>query len=107
MDSLQKAGLFSAIMAALAIKIAFFIPTPDGMTLVKVPPRSANGRTLRLPGKGASKPGKGSDRGHLFLHLEALMPNGAEPELEELARKFEGFYTEGEPRAGLRWEAKP
>jgi len=86
------------------------IPTADGMTKVKVPPRSANGRTLRLPGKGvAKKASKGSgtaNRGHLYLHLQAVVPTEANPEIEELARKLEDFYSEKDPRAKIRWEAK-
>jgi curved DNA-binding protein len=95
------------------------IPTPDGMTKVKVPPRSANGRTLRLPGKGvakrpsdasrtsdASKDSGAANRGHLYLHLQAVVPTEASPEIEELARKLEGFYAEKDPRAKIRWEAK-
>jgi curved DNA-binding protein len=86
------------------------IPTADGMTKVKIPPRSANGRTLRLPGKGVAKiASKGSgtrDRGHLYLHLQAVLPAGADPEIEEIARKLENFYAEKNPRAEIRWEAK-
>jgi DnaJ-class molecular chaperone len=89
------------------------VPTADGMTKVKIPPGSANGRTLRLPGKGvektASKAAKGkgtANRGHLFLHLEAVLPKGDDPEIEELARKLEAFYAEKDPRAKIRWEAK-
>jgi curved DNA-binding protein len=86
------------------------IPTADGMTKVKVPPRSANGRTLRLPGKGVAKmasKGSGStNRGHLFLHLQAVLPTAADPEIEEIARKLEDFYAEKNPRAEMRWEAK-
>jgi DnaJ-class molecular chaperone len=86
------------------------IPTADGMTKVKVPPRSANGRVLRLPGKGvaktASKGGGAVGRGHLFLHLQAVLPTGDDPEIEELARKLEAFYVEKDPREQIRWEAK-
>jgi len=86
------------------------IPTADGMTKVKVPPRSANGRTLRLPGKGVARidsKGSGSpNRGHLFLHLQAVLPTAADPEIEEIARKLENFYAEQNPRAEIRWEAK-
>ena len=86
------------------------IPTADGMTKVKVPPRSANGRTLRLPGKGvantASKGGGAAGHGHLFLHLQAVLPTGDDPEIEELARKLEAFYVAKDPREKIRWEAK-
>jgi curved DNA-binding protein len=86
------------------------IPTADGMTKVKIPSRSANGRTLRLPGKGvAKKASRGGDekaRGHLYLHLQAVLPTEADPEIEEVARKLEAFYSEKDPRGKLRWEAK-
>ncbi len=81
------------------------IPTPDGMTHVKVPPRSPNGRTLRLPSKGASKPGRSGDRGHLFLHLQAVVPTEGNAEIEELAKKLEDFYGD-DPRVDLRWEIR-
>ena len=84
------------------------IPTPDGMTSVKVPPRSANGRTLRLPDRGVAKLSSKGDgaanRGHLFLHLQAVLPVEADPEIEEIARKLEQLYEEKDPRSGIRWE---
>ena len=86
------------------------IPTADGMTKVKVPPGSANGRTLRLPGRGvakiASKGGGAANRGHLFLHLQAVLPTEVDPEIEEIAKKLEDYYAEKDPRAGIHWEAK-
>jgi len=82
------------------------IPTPDGMTLVKIPARSANRQTLRLAGKGAYKTASGDERGHLLLHLESVLPSEGGAELDELAKKLEGFYAESDPRARLRWEGK-
>jgi DnaJ-class molecular chaperone len=84
------------------------IPTPDGMMTVKVPPRSANGRTLRLPERGvatlSSKGDGAANRGHLFLHLQAILPVDADPEIEEIARRLEQLYAEKDPRSGIRWE---
>ena len=86
------------------------IPTADGMTKVKIPPGSANGRTLRLPGRGVSKiasnGGGAANRGHLFLHLQAVLPTEADSEIEEIARKLENFYAEKDPRVGIHWEAE-
>lgn len=82
------------------------VPTPDGNTRVKVPPRSANGRTLRLPGKGVAKRGGAAERGHLFLHLQAVLPSGDEGDLEDAVERLERCYGPGDPRAGLRWEAR-
>jgi curved DNA-binding protein len=84
------------------------VPTPDGKTTVKIPPNSANGQTLRLPGRGAAKPGAKTsgkdDRGHLFLHLLAVLPTEGGSELEEIAKKLADLYGEMDPRAGIRWE---
>jgi curved DNA-binding protein len=84
------------------------IPTPDGKTTVKIPPGSANGQTLRLAGRGASKPGtKDTDnRGHLFLHLQAILPSEASAELDELAKKLGNAYGGENPRAKFRWDSK-
>ncbi len=85
------------------------IPTPDGKTTVKIPPHSTNGQTLRLPGRGAAKPGaKGKDkRGHLFLHLQAIVPTEGGTELDELVKKLEESYGDKDPRAGIHWESRP
>jgi curved DNA-binding protein len=84
------------------------IPTPDGMTTVTVPPRSANGRILRLPERGvakrASKKSGAANRGHLFIHLQAVLPVDADGEIEEVARKLESLYAKKDPRADIRWE---
>ncbi len=91
------------------------IPTPDGKTTVKIPPNSSNGQTLRLAGLGATHPGKAKpgtksqdkqNRGHLFLHLQAVLPTKGGPELDELAKKIEEAYEGDDPRAGIQWEIK-
>ena len=86
------------------------IPTPDGTTTVKIPPRSNPGQTLRLPNRGAERPGKKGagkkNRGHLFLHLTAVLPPDGGEELEEAARNLAKTYGDKDPRASLRWEAR-
>ena len=52
------------------------------------------------------KKGDRPERGHLFLHLEAVLPEGADPELEELATKFKRLYGSQDPRSRIRWETK-
>lgn len=83
------------------------VPTPDGKTKVKIPAHSTNGQTLRLPGRGAAKLGaKGKDaRGHLFLHLQAILPTEGGAELDELVKKLENSYGDKDPRAGIHWES--
>jgi curved DNA-binding protein len=72
-------------------------PTPDGSVQLSVPPGSAQGRKLRLKGKGL--PGK--TPGDLYAVLTiALPPSASEPEKEAysaLARAFASYN----PRAEL------
>jgi curved DNA-binding protein len=86
------------------------ISTPDGMTTVTVPARSANGRVLRLPNRGVakrvSKEKGAAKRGHLFLHLQAVLPVDPDAEIEEIARKLESLYAAKDPRTDIRWEPK-
>jgi curved DNA-binding protein len=91
------------------------IPTPDGKTTVKIPPHSSNGQILRLPGLGATRPGTArsntgnkdkKNRGHLFLHLQALLPTEGGVELDELVKKLADLYGDTDPRAGIQWERK-
>jgi curved DNA-binding protein len=91
------------------------IPTPDGKTTVKIPPHSNNGQILRLPGLGATKPGTArpstgnkdkENRGHLFLHLQAIVPTEGGVELDELVKKLADLYGDTDPRAAIQWESK-
>lgn len=65
--------------------------TPEGTLELKVPAGSQNGRKLRLRGLGA--PRKGSERGHLYVHLNATLPESSDPKLIELARQMDAFYS--------------
>ncbi|NRA01541.1 MAG: DnaJ domain-containing protein [Myxococcales bacterium] len=79
------------------------VPTPDGPVQLKIPPRSPNGRKLRLRGKGAAQPG--GERGDLYLKLALALPSELDDEarakLEELAREIEPLYAEQNLRAHL------
>jgi len=68
---------------------------------MKVPPRSQNGRVMRLRGKGA--PQRGSDaRGDLYVRLVAELPDQGDADLDEVARSLEGFYGDHDPRRRMR-----
>ncbi|MFQ5698364.1 MAG: DnaJ C-terminal domain-containing protein [Myxococcota bacterium] len=79
------------------------VPTPEGSVSMKIPPRSQNGRRLRLRGKGAtrrSKPG----RGDLLVTLVARLPEKDAPDLDEIADRLEPLYAGQDVRAGLKAE---
>jgi DnaJ-class molecular chaperone len=62
------------------------VPTLEGAVELSIPPRSNGGRTLRLRGKGL--PRKEGGRGDLLVSLRILLPEGADGELEALARRW-------------------
>jgi len=78
------------------------VPTPDGAVTLKVPPRSANGRKLRLRGKGATQRGS-KERGDLYATLQAVVPTDGDAErVEQIAREMEPLYGSANVREHLR-----
>ena len=69
--------------AVLGAKIA--VPTLSGKVHVTVPPGSSSGRTLRLKGKGLPKLGGAGD---LLVLPRIVLPDGGEPELDALMRRW-------------------
>ncbi len=62
-------------------------PTLSGKVELNLPPHSNSGRTLRLRGKGLPA-ANGKPAGDLLVTLRIVLPEGANVELEELARKM-------------------
>ena len=69
------------------------VPTPDGNISMKIPPRSANGRKLRVRGKGGYARG-GTNRGDLYVRLVLELPDPPEDDkrLEEIADQIAPLY---------------
>lgn len=62
------------------------VPTLAGAVDLKIPPKTSGGRTFRLKGKGL--PQKGSEPGDLLVSVNIVLPEGADAQLEALARKL-------------------
>ncbi len=62
------------------------VPTIEGAVELKIPARTNSGRTFRLRGKGLPK--KGGGAGDLLATVRVELPEGADAELEALARKL-------------------
>lgn len=75
------------------------IPTVDGPVRLRIPPKSQNGRVLRLKGKGAVNP-KTKSRGDLLVKLVVKVPETDNKEILEAAEKMEAYYK-GDVRQGL------
>lgn len=69
--------------AVLGAKVR--VPTLDGAVELAIPAGTSSGRSFRLKGKGL--PGKGA-RGDLFATVRIVLPAHADPELDELMRKW-------------------
>jgi len=61
------------------------VPTLDGAIELSIAPGTNSGRTLRIKGKGM--PGK-DGAGDLYATVRIVLPDGSDPELEELMRKW-------------------
>lgn len=73
------------------------VPTLEGAVELAIPPRTNAGRTFRLKGKGLPT---NSGAGDLFASVRIVLPEGADPELEELLRKRRSDKPY-DPRSGL------
>ena len=74
------------------------VPTIDGPVSMTVPKGSNSGTTLRLRGRGIAQPG--GQRGDQYVRLKVVLPKGADPELEDLVRRWADKHPY-DPRAGL------
>jgi DnaJ-class molecular chaperone len=64
------------------------VPTLSGAVDLRIPPRTSGGRVFRLKGKGL--PQKGGEPGDLLVSVNIVLPEGADAELEALAKKLKG-----------------
>jgi DnaJ-class molecular chaperone len=73
------------------------VPTLDGAVELAIPPGTSGGRTFRLKGKGfPAKDGTGD----LFATVRIVLPEGNDPDLEELMRKWREKKSY-DPRKGM------
>jgi DnaJ-class molecular chaperone len=75
------------------------VPTIDGPVSMTVPKGSNSGTTLRLKGRGIAA-AKGKQRGDQYVRLKVVLPKSADPELEELVRRWAEKHPY-DPRAEL------
>jgi DnaJ-class molecular chaperone len=87
----EGANLRAEVSVPLADAIlggAVRVPTLTGAVDLKIPPKTSGGRTFRLKGKGL--PQKGAEPGDLLVSVNIVLPEGADAELEALAKKLKG-----------------
>ncbi|WP_063001220.1 molecular chaperone DnaJ [Nocardia mikamii] len=76
------------------------VPTLEGRVGVKVPPGTADGRTLRVRGRGVPKRGGGA--GDLLVTVKVAVPQKLDDEAAEALRRYAEAEKAGgfDPRAG-------
>ncbi|MFI5781075.1 molecular chaperone DnaJ [Nocardia sp. NPDC051570] len=86
--------------AELVLGTTVSVPTLDGRVGVKVPPGTADGRTLRVRGRGVPKRGGGA--GDLLVTVKVAVPQKLDDNASEALRHYAEAEKEGgfDPRAG-------
>ncbi len=74
------------------------VPTADGEVKLRVPPRSQQGKTLRLRGKGVERAGA---RGDLYVSLDVRLPDRKDAHVAEALRATGAAYSRP-VREGIR-----
>lgn len=78
------------------------VPTLEGRVGVKVPPGTADGRILRVRGRGVPKRGPGGGAGDLLVTVKVAVPQKLDDNAAEALKRYaEAEKTSGfDPRAG-------
>lgn len=69
-----------------------------GRVLLRIPPETQTGRTIRLAGKGMPK-FRTEGQGDLYVKVRVVLPTGLDTEARELARVFLDHVGQQDPRA--------
>jgi len=83
--------------ASLGAKIE--VPTIDGRSLVRIPPGTSSGRTLRLKEKGVPH-GKSGARGDQYVEIQIIVPEPTDERVRTLMKELEELAPD-DPRKNL------
>jgi molecular chaperone DnaJ len=83
--------------ASLGAKIE--VPTIDGRSLVRIPPGTNSGRTLRLKEKGVPH-GKNGARGDQYVEIQIIVPEPTDERVRTLMKELEVLAPD-DPRKDL------
>jgi molecular chaperone DnaJ len=75
------------------------VPTIDGRSLVRIPPGTNSGRTLRLKEKGVPH-GKGGERGDQYVEIQVIVPEPTDERVRHLMKEL-GEIAPADPRKDL------
>jgi molecular chaperone DnaJ len=83
--------------ATLGAKVE--VPTIDGRSLVRIPPGTNSGKTLRLKEKGVPSARNGT-RGDQYIEIQVVVPQPTDERVRNLMKELEGLAPE-DPRKDL------
>jgi molecular chaperone DnaJ len=83
--------------ATLGAKIE--VPTVDGRSLVRIPPGTNSGKTLRLKEKGVPH-GKSGARGDQYVEIQVIVPEPTDERVRKLMKELEELAP-ADPRKDL------
>jgi molecular chaperone DnaJ len=90
--------------AALGAKVE--VPTLEGSSVIRIPPGTQSGQTLRLRGKGApSLRGPSGLRGDEFIEVQVMVPRVSDERTKDILRELARLNPE-DPRVSLREKAR-
>jgi molecular chaperone DnaJ len=84
--------------ASLGAKIE--VPTIDGRSLVRIPPGTNSGRTLRLKEKGVPSARKDGARGDQYVEIQIIVPEPTDERVRNLMKELEEIAP-ADPRKDL------
>jgi molecular chaperone DnaJ len=84
--------------ASLGAKIE--VPTIDGRSLVRIPPGTNSGRTLRLKEKGVPSARKNGARGDQYVEIQVIVPEPTDERVRNLMKQLEEVAP-SDPRKDL------
>jgi molecular chaperone DnaJ len=82
--------------ATLGAKVE--VPTIDGRSLVRIPPATNSGKTLRLKEKGV--PSRNGSRGDQYVEIQVVVPAPTDERVRTLMKELETIAPE-DPRKDL------
>jgi molecular chaperone DnaJ len=85
--------------AALGAKVE--VPTLDGASVIRIPPGTQSGQTLRLRGKGAPSLRESGLRGDQFIEVQVTVPRVMDERTKELLREIARLNPD-DPRSNLK-----
>jgi molecular chaperone DnaJ len=99
-DNIHCTIALTVTEAALGTKIA--VPTIDGRAIVRIPPGTQPGHTLRMRGRGAPSLLNPGMRGDQYVEVKVVVPRVADERSKQILKELAKLNPE-DPRSSFSW----